>query len=206
MARDTVQSDKADFPTGLRGGRFAPLDPGQASPDQKAVIANLLAGPRGARTGLAGPFNALLRSPQLGDRLQKLGEYVRFQSALPARLNELAILMTARHWTSQFEWHAHYIFALEAGLDPAVADAIAKGRRPIALRTDEIAVYEFCAELLSEKQVSDAKFAAVKALFGEAGVVDLIGTVGYYHIVSMILNVDCYPLPDGVPPPLQKLD
>jgi 4-carboxymuconolactone decarboxylase len=118
----------------------------------------------------------------------------------------LAILITARHWTSQFEWHAHYIFAVEAGLDRAIADAIATGQRPASLRPDEAAIYEFCIELLADKQVSDARFSAVKALFGEAGVVDLIGTVGYYHIVSMILNVDRYPLPDSVTPPLQSLE
>src|SRR5437588_9133736 len=166
MASDSEHSGTADFPTGLRGDRFAPLDVAQATPAQKAMIANLLAGPRGARTGLAGPFNALLRSPELGDRLQKVGEYIRFHSSLPKRLTELAILMTARHWTSQFEWHAHYIVALEAGLDAAIADAIAKGLRPATLSADEAAIYEFCAELLTEKQVSDASFMAVKALFG----------------------------------------
>lgn len=202
---DDKSPSSPDFPTGLRGDRFAPLDLAAATPAQKAMIANLMAGPRGARTGLAGPFNVLLRTPQLGDQLQKLGEYIRFQSSLPARLNELAILMTARHWTSQFEWHAHYIFALEAGLNREIADAIAAGQRPARLRPDEAAIYEFCAQLLVKKQVSDDAFAAVKALFGEAGVVDLIGTVGYYHIISMVLNVDRYPLPDGVPTPLQPL-
>jgi 4-carboxymuconolactone decarboxylase len=205
VSRDKNQPSDADFPTGLRGGRFAPLNLAEANPAQKAMIANVMAGPRGARTGLAGPFNALLRSPQLGDRLQKLGEYIRFHSSLPRRLTELAILMTARHWTAQFEWHAHYIFALEAGLDRAIADAIAAGQRPPKLQPDEAAVYEFCAELLVEKQVTDPSFAAAKALFGEAGVVDLIGTIGYYHTISMILNVDRYPLPEGVAPPLQRL-
>jgi 4-carboxymuconolactone decarboxylase len=206
MADDKAKTGKTDFPTGLRGGRFAPLNLADADVDQKAMIANLMAGPRGARTGLAGPFNTLLRSPQLGDRLQKVGEYIRFHSSLPRRLSELAILITARHWTSQLEWYAHYIFALEAGLDRAVADAIAVGQRPAKLQEDETAIYEFCTELLAKKQVSDASFAAVKALFGEAGVVDLIGTVGYYHIVSMVLNVDRYPMPEGVAPPLRALE
>jgi 4-carboxymuconolactone decarboxylase len=172
------------------------------SAEQKRVADAIQGGPRG---GLRGPFNALLRSPDLADRFQKVGEYVRFQSSLPARLNELAILIVARKWAAQFEWHAHHQFAMQAGLDPAIAAAIAEGKRPSHMQDDEAAIYAFCTELLDTTQVSDATFRAVANRFGEQGVIDVIGALGYYSLVSMILNVDRYPLPQGIEPPLRPL-
>jgi 4-carboxymuconolactone decarboxylase len=179
--------------------RFAPLDEGAMTDAQRQARDAIASGPRG---GVRGPFNALLRSPVLADRAQKLGEYVRYDSSLPARLNELAILVIARHWTAQYEWYAHSKLALAAGLSPQVVAAIAEGRRPAALQADESAVYGFCKELHEGKAVSDAAYEAVAGLFGERGVVDLIGVCGYYTLVSMVLNVDRTPLPpDGVPLP-----
>lgn len=198
----TAAALAADMPP-LRGDRFKPLTVQEMTPEQKAMVDGILSGPR---TSLNGPFNAMLRSPDLGDRLQKVGEYVRFKTSIPPRLNELAILVTARAWNAQYEWYAHHELALKAGLNPAIADDIAAGRRPAAMQPDEAIVYTFCRELLDTKQVSDATFNAVKDKFGERGVLDLIGLVGYYHVVSMILNVDRYPLPDGVKPPLQALN
>src|SRR5581483_3734620 len=129
-----------------------------------------------------------------------LGEFVRFHSSLPKTLKELAILGTGRHWTAQYEWYAHRKLALEAGLDAAIVDAIAAGERPAKLSEAESAVYDFASELLYTKQVSDPAFARAREHLGEQGVVDLIGTVGYYSLVSMCLNVDRYPLPaDAVP-------
>ena len=182
--------------------RFSPLQPERMSADQKRVADAIQGGPRG---GLRGPFNALLRSPELADRFQKVGEYVRFQSSLPARLNELAILIVARKWAAQFEWHAHHQFAMQAGLDPTIAAAIAEGKRPSHMQDDEAAIYTFCTELLDTTQVSDATFRAVADRFGEQGVIDVIGALGYYSLVSMILNVDRYPLPQGIAPPLKPL-
>ena len=182
--------------------RFATLGESDMSEAQKAVHAAIASGPRG---GVRGPFNALLRSPELADRVQKLGEYLRFNSSLPARLNELAILVTARHWTAQYEWYAHQILAVKAGLDPAVAADIARGVRPAKLQADEALVYDFCTELHRDKTVSDATYAAALNAFGERGVVDLLGVSGYYTLVSMVLNVDRYPLPAGVSAPLQDL-
>ena len=182
--------------------RFSPLQPERMSSEQKRVADAIQGGPRG---GLRGPFNALLRSPELADRFQKVGEYIRFQSSLPARLNELAILIVARKWAAQFEWYAHHQFAMKAGLDPAVAAAIAEGRRPDAMRDDEKVVYAFCTELLDTAQLSDSTYAATVGLVGEQGVIDLIGALGYYSTVSMILNTDRYPLPEGVEPPLKPL-
>jgi 4-carboxymuconolactone decarboxylase len=174
--------------------RFAELDEASLSDEQRRVRAAILAGPRG---GMRGPFKALLRSPGLFDTAQRLGAYVRFRSSLPRALNELAILLTARHWTAQFEWYAHHRLALEAGLPPAVAAAIAEGRRPDAMSEEIAAVHDFVRSLLSTGAVPDAQFAAVRERFGEAGVVDLIGAVGYYSLVSMVLNVDRVQVPSG---------
>jgi 4-carboxymuconolactone decarboxylase len=199
----TVAAVAADMPP-LRGDRFKPLKLEEMTAEQKVVVDSIMSGPRGSMNGLGGPFNALLRSPDLGDRVQKVGEYVRFKTSLPQHLNEMAILITARHWTSQYEWYAHHALAMKAGLNPAVADDISAGRRPAAMQPDEAIVYDFSRELLDTKQVSDARFDAVKARFGERGVIDLVGVLGYYTMVSMLLNVDRYPLPDGAKSEIQK--
>ena len=186
----------------LRGDRFAPLTYDTMTPAQKTMIDHLLTGPR---AGANGPFNVLLRSPEIGDLAQQFGASTRFQSSLPQKLYELAILVTARHWTSQYEWQAHHRSALQAGLSPAIADAIAQGQRPSAMQKDEEAVYNFSSELLNTKQVSDATFNAAKSAFGERGVVDLIAVIGWYHTVSMLLNVDRYPVAEGTQPELAPL-
>jgi 4-carboxymuconolactone decarboxylase len=186
----------------LRGDRFAPLKAEQLTAEQKTMVADLLSG---TRTSLNGPFNALLRSPDMGNRSQKLGEYVRFRTSVPRRLNEMAILMTAAWWSSQYEWYAHKTLALDAGLGAAVADDLQAGRRPSAMRPDETVIYNFCTELRDRRRVSDATFKAAVDLLGEKGVVDLIATMGYYDLVSMVLNVDRYPLPDGVQAELKPL-
>jgi 4-carboxymuconolactone decarboxylase len=132
--------------------------------------------------------------------MQALGAHIRFKSSLPLHLNELAILVTARHWTSQYEWHAHHALAMKAGLDPRIAAAIADKKRPEGMKEEEAAVYDFCVELHNTKNVGDANFNRVKKLFGEQGVVDLIGVSGYYTLVSMTLNVAQVPVPGGKPP------
>jgi 4-carboxymuconolactone decarboxylase len=131
---------------------------------------------------------------------------MRFHSSVPRKLNEFAILMTARFWNSQYEWSAHRKYALEAGLSPEVIEGVATGKRPTSMQADEEAVYDFCNELLNTRQVSDATFSAARAKLGERGVVDLIGVMGYYHLVSMLLNVDRYPLPDGAKNELKPLN
>jgi 4-carboxymuconolactone decarboxylase len=186
----------------LRGDRFAPLTWDKLTPEQKTMVEDLLAGERG---GMNGPFNVTLRSPEMGDLAQKLGAQLRFHSTLPNRLNEMAILMTARFWNSQYEWSAHRKNALAAGLSPAVIDAVAAGKRPAAMLPDEEIIYNFSNELLTTKQVSDASFKAVVDKFGERGAVDLTGVMGYDCIVSMMLNVDRYPLADGEAPQLKPL-
>ena len=186
----------------LRGDRFKPLTYDKMTPEQKTMLEHLLAGERG---GANGPFNVTLRDPEMGDQAQKLGAQLRFHTSLPNRLNEFAILMTARFWNSQYEWAAHHRAALKVGLNPAVIDAVAAGKRPSAMQPDEEVVYNFGHELLTTKQVSDAAFKAVVEKFGERGAVDLTGVMGYYCFVSMMLNIDRYPLPDGDKPELKPL-
>ena len=187
----------------LRGGRFRPLTWDEMTPAQRTMIEHLLAGPRSGT--LEGPFNVQLRSPEMGDLAQQFGAATRFATTVPRKLYELAIILTARHWTAQFEWTAHKRGALQAGLSPAVVDAVAVGRRPSAMARDEEVVYNFASELLDTKQVSDGTFEAAKQLLGERGVVDLIHVMGWYGTVSMLLNVDRYPLPDGQQPELKPL-
>ena len=182
--------------------RFKPLVKSDMTEAQRKVYEEIASGPR---AGVRGPFGVLLRSPELADRAQKLGEYVRFASSLPERLKEFAILITARHWTAQYEWHSHHAHALKAGLAPGLAADLARGKRPAEMRDDEAAVYDFCNELHEKKSVSDSAYRAAVAQFGERGVVDLIGISGYYTLVSMVLNVDRHPLPAGVSAPLRPL-
>ena len=184
----------------LVGDRFKPLTWETMSPPQKTMTMNLLTGPR---RGMGGPFNVLLRSPEMGDLAQKLGEYARFRPDVPAKLRELAIIVTARHWTAQYEWYAHRRAAEQAGLKEEIIKAIADRKRPTGMQPDEEAVYNFANELLETKNVSDATFKAVVDKFGEKGVVDIIGVMGYYQMVSMLLNVDRYPLPAGTQPELK---
>jgi 4-carboxymuconolactone decarboxylase len=183
--------------------RFKTLTAETMTPEQRAAAAAIQSGPRGA--GLRGPFNALLRSPELCDLVQRVGAYVRFKSVLPPALNEMAICMAGRKWTAQYEFYAHRRLALEAGLDAAIVDAIAAGKRPAKLSDDEASVYDFASELLGTGQVSDASHAGVQDRFGERGVIDLVGAIGYYSLVSMVLNVDRVPLPAGVEPLLKPL-
>jgi 4-carboxymuconolactone decarboxylase len=192
----------AELDPQLVGNRFAPLEWAEMSEAQKTMTRHVLDGPR---TSMGGPFNVMLRSPAMGDLAQELGAQIRFNSVLPGALREMAILMGARHWTQQYEWNAHKATALSAGLDPAIIAAIAAGERPRSMQANEAALHRFCAELLETKRVSDDAFAAAKAAFGEQGVTELMFTLGYYGIVAMMLNVDEYPLPEGVQPELKPL-
>jgi 4-carboxymuconolactone decarboxylase len=182
--------------------RFPPLAPAQMTAEQKALADAIVSGPR---KSLGGPFNAWLRSPAMGDRMQKLGEQVRYHTSLPHKLNEFAILITARAWDAKYEWYAHYPLALQAGLEPAVAADLAQGKRPRGMSPDEAAVYDFCAELRRDKRVSDATYAGVQTLLGDQGVIDLIAVNGYYDMVSMTLNVAQVATPPDGPLPLPDL-
>jgi 4-carboxymuconolactone decarboxylase len=202
LAGFTLAQTSSSSDLHLRGDRFKPLTAGELTAEQKAMVDHLLAGERG---GLGGPFNVTLRSPEMGDLAQKLGAQLRFHSSLPNRLNELAIIMTARFWSAQYEWSAHRKLAQTAGVSPAVIEAIAAGMRPKFDHPEEEVVYNFGHELLYTRQVSDAAFKAVVDKFGERGAVDLTGVMGYYCFVSMMLNIDRYPLADGEKPELKPL-
>jgi 4-carboxymuconolactone decarboxylase len=182
--------------------RFPELKPEQWNADQKRVANAIAAGPRGS---VRGPFLPLLYSPGLADPIQQAGAHLRYHSSLPTMLNEFAIIMVARVWTAQYEWFAHKKLALEAGLDPKIADAIAKGERPAGMTPELEVVYEFVTELNRDHGVSDKTFKAVVEKFGERGAVDLIGVCGYYTLISMVLNVAQVPLPAGAPPGLEPL-
>jgi 4-carboxymuconolactone decarboxylase len=185
--------------------RFKPLPENEMTEAQRRAVQELASGPRG-RMNSTGPNALLLRSPDLMSRTQKVGEYLRYQSSLPARLNEFAILVTARQWNAQVEWIAHHPLALKAGLEPSVAEDLAQGKRPAAMKEDEATIYQLCKELHETKAVSDAAFKAVADRFGERGVIDLIGLTGYYTMLAMVLNVGQQPLPSGMAPPLAILN
>ena len=182
--------------------RFPEIPEDKQTSEQKAMVLAITSGPRGG--GLRGPFNALMRSPDVGNRVQHVGGYVRFSSCIGPKLTELGIILVARKWTAQYEWYAHRVLAEKAGLAPAICDAIAEGKRPASMDADEMLVYNFAHELLATTVVSDPTYNAMKDRFGEQGVIDLICALGYYSLVSMVLNVAEVQLPpDAVP--LKKL-
>lgn len=195
--------------------RFRILQPDEMTPAQKGLVEAIRSGPRAnvagsaANTGdgtVGSPFNVFLRSPEMGNHLQNVGSFIRFGSSLGMRLNEMAILMVARQWTAQYEWHAHHRLALQAGLDAKIAEDIANKRRPSGMKADEEALYDFVRELLDTKQVGDATYEAALERFGENGIMDLIGCAGYYTMVAMVLNVDRTPIPGDGKPPLPVLE
>jgi 4-carboxymuconolactone decarboxylase len=153
--------------------------------EQKAAVAEF----EEVRGPLSGPWHVLVRSPGMLNPARSLSDYVRFNSSLPPRLSEFAILITAREWTSQYEWNAHHGLAMRGGLDPSIAAALAEGRRPEGMAPDEAAVYDFCIEMHRNHSVSDATYARALELLGEQGIVDMIGLSGWYTLVSMTLNV-----------------
>ena len=179
--------------------RMPPLPAESLTGAQRDAAAELVKGPRGA---VFGPFVPLLRSPDLLTPLQKTGEYLRYKSALPPRLSELAILLVARRWRQQVEWHIHAPIAEQAGLARMHIDAIAEGRRPEGLQDDEATLYDFLTELQQNHAVSDTTYGRAVEHFGERGVVDLCGLCGYYTTLAMVMNAAQTALPDGVSPPL----
>ena len=178
--------------------RLVPLDMDSLTTEQSEVAAAIMAGPRG---GLRGPFEAWLRSPQLADRAQKLGEYCRFGSSLPKDLSELAIILAGKHWKSQYEFWAHARLAKEAGLAEEVIEAVRSGSAPPFTKDSERVVYDFVTEYFATNRVSDTTYARAIKHFGEESVVDLVGVVGYYAMIAMLMNVArTAPPQDGILP------
>lgn len=174
--------------------RLAPLDMERLTPEQKRVADEIVAGPRG---GMRGPFESWLRSPGLADPAQKLGAHVRFGSVLPRDVSELAIIMTGRFWRANFEFWAHARLASQVGVASEVIEAVRTGSPPPFTDDRQRLVYDFVTELLDSRRVSDATYARTLEAFGEQGVVDLVGTVGYYSLVSMTLDVFEVGVPEG---------
>src|ERR1700737_3227914 len=158
-----------------------------------------------ASIGISGPFNMMLRSPVMGQRMFALLDYLRFNTSVPRKLNEFAILIQARLWTSQVEWYAHYPLAIKAGLPEAVAADLKEGKRPASMQPDEAAVYDFCMELSTKHEVSDATFTKTRELFSEQQVIDLIAVSGTYITAAMMANTAEEQVPAEKTPPLQPL-
>ena len=180
--------------------RMPPIPEDQMTDAQRAAVEEFKTARDTTRVG--GPFVPLLRSPEMLSRARNVGDYVRFNSVLPPRLSEFVILITARHWTQQYEWSAHAAIAERAGLSPEIIAAVADGRRPKAMADDETTVYDFCTELLRTHGVSDPTYASAVSLFEEKGVIDTIGIIGYYSLLAMVMNTARTPLREGVSPAL----
>ena len=191
---------ESDF--ALSEPRFSQLTLDELDDVQKRVAARIL---QVSSAGLGGPYSILLRSPVLCERYLGMTDYLRFETSLPKRLNELAILIEARLWDAQYEWWAHYPIALKAGLSQAVADDIRDGRRPASMQPDEEVVYDVCIELLRERNLSDATFNRAKAVLGEQPTIDLIAVASFYVMVSSVLIAGRVGIPHGGKPPLPTL-
>jgi 4-carboxymuconolactone decarboxylase len=179
-----------------------PLIPADKLTDvQKKAMEEVIAGPRGT---FVGPFVPLLRSPDFMSRLQKVGEYLRYNTKLGANISEFVILIAARQWTQQFEWDSHDKLALKAGVKPEIIAAVAEARRPAGMTDDEEMAHDFCIELHHNRCVSDASSARIVKRFGEQGVIDMIALCGYYTLLGMVMNVARTPLPGGKPAPLAE--
>jgi 4-carboxymuconolactone decarboxylase len=181
--------------------RMPPIPKEKMTDAQKKALDEVTSGPRGAG-GAEGPFIPELRSPELMSRLQKVGEYLRFHNTIGSKLTEFVILLTARQWTQQYEYNAHEPLALKAGVKQETISAITEGRRPAEMAADEEVAYDFCTELRQNQSVSDTTYARAVTRFGEQGVIDMTGLVGYYTTLAMIMNVARSPLPDGKKAPL----
>lgn len=170
--------------------------------EQRRVYDEITAGPR---QRLVGVLRAALHQPELADLWQKFGAFVRFRTSVPSRLSELAILVTARRWTSQVEWYVHAESARGAGLSEDVIQALLRAESPVFEDAGDAAVYEFARELQETGRVSPAVYGQVLSELGTVGVVELAAIVGYYTMVSMTLNAHEMPMPDGAAPPLAPL-
>jgi 4-carboxymuconolactone decarboxylase len=173
--------------SGMSGPERMPaLDIDAMNEQQKAAAQELIAGPRGA---VFGPFIPLLRSPDLMNRLQKVGEYLRYQSVLDTRINEFVMLVVSREWTQQFEWCMHYPLALKAGVKEETLASLAEGSRPKGMPADEEVAYDVCEELTRTHGLSDGTYQEALSAFGEQGIIDMLGLIGYFTTVSMVMNV-----------------
>jgi 4-carboxymuconolactone decarboxylase len=182
--------------------RFPVMKMEQLNDQQKPFADEIL---KVSSIGITGPYNMMLRSPVMGQRMFSMLDYLRFNTSVPRKLNEFAILIQGRLWTSQVEWSAHYPLALKAGLPQSVADDLKVGKRPASMAPDEEAVYDFCMELSTKHAVSDATFKKIRAVFSDQQIVDLIGVTGTYITAAMLSNTAEDATPGGKTPPLEPL-
>ena len=182
--------------------RFSKMAMEQLNDQQKRVAERIM---KVSSAGLGGPYSILLRSPVLAERYLGMTDYLRFETSLPHRLNELAILIEARLWDAQYEWWAHYPIAMRAGVAPELAEAIRNGKRPASMKEDEEVVYDVCIELLRNRNLTDATFERAKKVLGEQPTIDLIAVAGFYVMVSSVLIAGRVGIPDGSEPPLPAL-
>jgi 4-carboxymuconolactone decarboxylase len=197
-----AQDSSRRSPGGAEADRMPPIAADKLTAAQQAAVAEFKA----ARSAeISGPFVPLLRSPEALSRVRALGDYMRFRSALPPRLSEFVILLTARQWTQQYEWSAHEPIARQAGLNPAIIAAVAEGRRPERMAEDEEILYTLLDELRQTHAVTDTTYARGVKAFGEQGVIDALGITGYYTLLAMVMNTARTPLPPGAKPQLQPL-
>ena len=168
--------------------RFAPLKAEQLTPPQKAWADEIAVPPRNAKFGNP-PYRAYIRNPDLAPRLSALSDYLRWNTSLPPRLSELAILITAREWTAQYEWFAHAPMAAKGGVDPKTIEDLRRGRVPRSMPKDERAIYDFIQELYKTKRVGGRTYKRVQSLLGDTATVELVGILGYYVLISMTLNI-----------------
>ncbi len=188
------------FSVGLQAqNRMPPIPDEEMTEAQKDAVEEF----RAARGDPGGPWSVILRSPELLNRLRGVSDYLRFNSSLPPRLSEFVILITAREWTQNYEWAAHYPLALEGGLSPDIAAAVADGRRPEGMADDEKALYDFCTALHRDGRVSDSTYVRALTEFGEQGIVEMVGLSGYYTLIAMVLNTARIPLRPNATPALE---
>ena len=176
--------------------RLPPIPVEKQTPEQRKAAEAFRAN---RKQDIFGPFVPLHRSPEVMLRAMAVGDYLRYRTVFPARLNELIILITARHFTQQYEWYVHHPIALKEGLSRDIVDAIADGRRPTGMSAEEELIHDFCTELLKNHSVSDATYARAVARYGEQGTIEMVGVVAYYTFQSMVLNTARTPVPPGAP-------
>ena len=174
--------------------RLPPLTPDTMTPEQTRVFAAIKASPRGV---VQGPLLAWLHSPGLADRAQALGAFCRYHTSLPGRLSELAIITAGAYWKAGFEWHVHAPIAIKAGLNPEAVEALRLGATPHFELEDEQAVWRFAHHLLHDHDVPEATFQTVESLLGSVAVVELVGVLGYYGLISMTIKAFRVPVPEG---------
>jgi 4-carboxymuconolactone decarboxylase len=177
--------------------RVAVLAEDALTPPQQALLDSIRSGPRGGSINIRGPFAVFLHAPAFGELAQQLGGYCRYNTAVSPRLSEFAILVTAKLWRAQYEWFAHVPQAERAGVKQKTINDLHKGRPPKSAPKDERAIYDFIHELYKTRRVSDKNFKRVSAILGEPATVEFVGILGYYVLISMILNVFRMPIPEG---------